>query len=67
MKTRKEIWRAFAVLDSWFDSPGRKPKSEMVLNQIRGAHVALAWLLGADYPGERMEDNIERLKQEISE
>lgn len=47
MKTRTEIQNAVNLLGRYIDAPG-KTVSDHTVNNILGAHAALAWVIGQD-------------------
>ena len=66
MKTLNQARQAMEIMDQWFDSPKRKRRSADALNQIRGAHAALAWLFGKPIEGSAdFDENIAALQREL--
>ena len=66
MRTLKQAREAMDVMDAWFDSPRRRMRNKQQLDQIRGAHAALAWFFGKEIPGSAsFDDNIAKLAAEL--
>lgn len=64
-KTRREVLESFQIMDDWFD--GHPAKSVEVLHQVKGAHAAMAWMLGIEIVGSHsFEQNLEALKSETT-